>query len=252
MTPMTNNFRLHPDKSQYVAAVFVALALLLASGSSAVTVREQHFSLPTNGLKTLRIKADDGKLIVTGIKGITEVRVHATIRLRPSLSDQEFSDFLDDWIHLALDRHGRSAELESTISAMSIADYHPRIDLVVELPRELDLVVIDGQGVLEISGLHGEVEINDGSGKLYLKNIHGDVTIIDEAGSMEISQITGDVQIQDRTGSVSAQEIDGTVFLNKRSGRVSIDGLSGDLVIESIMRGELEILNHAGNIIRPD
>ena len=252
MKPMTNNLRSHRGRSKSVAAVFVALGLLLAGGSSAATVREQQFSLPTNGLRELRVQADEGELTITGNKDIAEVRVRAIIRVRPSLGDQEFSDFLDNWVRLALDRHGRAAKLESTISAMSLAGYSPRIDLVVEMPRDLDLVVKDGQGVLKISGLHGEVDITDGSGKLFLKDIRGDVTIIDEAGGMEISQITGDVQIQDRTGSVSAEKIDGTVFLNKRSGPVSIDGLSGDLVIESKLRGELTIRNHAGKIIRQE
>lgn len=252
MTAISNNFGLRQVRPQCVAAAFAALGLLLASGSSAATVREQQFDLPTSGIKTLRIRADDGKLTITGNEDLTEVRVHATIRVRASFSDKEFSKFLDASIQLALTRHGRAAELDSTISAMSIADYNTRIDLVVEMPRELNLVVIDGQGVLEISGVHGEVEVNDGSGKLILKNIRGDVTIIDEAGSMEISQITGDVQIRDRTGSVRAENIDGMLFLSKRSGPVSIDGLSGDLVIESELRGELNIRNHAGNIIRPE
>ncbi len=252
MKAISNNFRLHAGWLQGVAVAIAALGLLLASGSSAAAVREQQFNLPTSGLKTLRIRADEGKLTITGNEDLVEIRVHATIRVRASFSDKEFSEFLDASIRLALSRHGRAAELDSTISAMSVADYNPRIDLVVEMPRELDLMVIDGQGVLEISDVHGEVEINDGSGKLILKNIRGDVTIIDEAGSMEISQITGDVQIRDRTGSVRAEKIDGMLFLSKRSGPVSIDGLSGDLVIESELRGELDIRNHAGNIIRPE
>lgn len=244
--------RSHADRSAPLAAFLAALGLLLTGGSSAATVQERQFSLPTDGLRVLRIRADEGELTITGHQDIAEVRVRATIRVRPSLSDQEFSNFLDAWIHLTLDRHGRAAELDSTISAMSIADFHPRIDLAVEIPRELDLVVIDGEGVLKISGLHSDVEVTDGSGKLFVKDIRGDVTIIDVDGSMEISRITGDVQIQDRTGSVSADRIDGTIFLDKRSGRVTIDGLSGDLVIESKLRSEPEIRNHAGKVIRPN
>lgn len=242
--------RSHAVRSVPFAAVIAALCLLLAGGSSAATVHERQFSLNTDGLRVLRIRADEGELTITGHRDIAEVRVRATIRVRPSLSDQEFSDFLDAWIHLTLDRHGRAAELESTISAMSIADFGPRIDLAVEMPRELDLVVIDGKGMLKISGLHSDVEVTDGSGKLFVKNINGDVIIIDEAGSMEISQITGDVQIQDRTGSVSAKKIEGTIFLDKRSGQVIIDGLSGDLVIEAELRSEPEIRNHTGKVIR--
>ena len=252
MTRTTSHSRTHQGRSQPVAAALIAAGVLLAGSASAATVSELQFSLPTDGLKELRIHADDGKLIVVGIPEIKEVLVRATIRVRPTLNDSEFSDFLDNWTRLALNKHGRTAQLESTISAMAIGEYKPRIDLVVNLPPELNLVVVDGQGVLEISGMRSEVDVTDGSGKLLIKNIIGDVTIIDEAGSMEISQVTGDLQIKDRTGSVSVEKVDGTMFLDKRSGLVSIDGLSGDLVIESELRGDLDMSNHAGQVIRPD
>lgn len=252
MNPGTDHLRSQPDSQAPFAVVFAVLAWSLSSGSFAAAVRVQQFSLPANGLRELRIRADEGELTITGNKDIAEIRVRATIRVRPSLNEQEFSDFLDKWVHLTLERHGRSAELDSTISAMSIADFGARIDLVVEMPSAWDLVVIDGKGVLNISGLQSDVEVTDGSGKLFITDIRGDVRIIDEAGSMEISRITGDVQIQDRTGSISAEKIDGTLFLNKRSGSVSIDGLSGDLVIEAELRGELEIRDHTGKVVRPE
>lgn len=234
MNPGTDHLRSQPDRQASLAVVFAVLAWSLSSGSFAAAVRVQQFSLPANGLRELRIRADEGELTITGNKDIAEIRVRATIRVRPSLSEQEFSDFLDKWVRLTLDRHGRSAELDSTISAMSIADFGARIDLVVEMPSAWDLVVIDGKGVLNISGLQSDVEVTDGSGKLF------------------ITDIRGDVQIQDRTGSINAEKIDGTLFLNKRSGSVSIDGLSGDLVIEAELRGELEIRDHTGKVVRPE
>jgi hypothetical protein len=242
----------HRCRSQPVLAALIAGGVLFAGSAAAATVSERQFSLPTNGLKELRIHADDGKLTVVGNTEIKEVWVRATIRVRPTLNDAELADFFDNWLRLTLNKHGRAAQLESTISPMAIAEYKPRIDLVVDLPPDLDLVVVDGQGILEISGMRSEVEVTDGSGKLLIRDIIGDVSIIDEAGSMEISQVTGDLQIKDRTGSVTAEKIDGTMFLDKRSGLVRIHGLSGDLIIESKLRGELVISDHAGKVIRPD
>ncbi len=249
MNRTTSHTRNRQDRARPFQAALIAVGILLAVNASAATVSERQFSLPTNGLKELRIRADDGKLIVVGNTEIKEVWVRATIRVRPTLSDKEFSDFFDNWLRLTLNKHGRAAQLESTISPTAITEFQPRIDLVVDLPPELDLIIVDGQGVVEISGMRSEVDVTDGSGKLLIRNIIGDVTIIDEAGSMEISDITGDLQIRDRTGSVTAEKVDGTMFLDKRSGQVSIDGLSGDLIIESELRGELDISDHAGKVI---
>ncbi|MCZ6560593.1 MAG: hypothetical protein O6931_06865 [Gammaproteobacteria bacterium] len=252
MIRTTSHSGTHQPRLQSGIAVLIAAGILLAANASAATVSERQFSLPANGLRELRIHADDGKLTVVGNTEIKEVWVRATIRVRPTLTDKEFSDFFDNWLRLTLNKHGRTAQLEATISPMAISEYQPRIDLVVDLPPEMDLIIVDGQGVVEISGMRSEVEVTDGSGKLLIRNIIGNVTIIDEAGSMEISDITGDLQIKDRTGSITAEKVDGTMFLDKRSGQVSIDGLSGDLIIESRLRGELDISDHAGKVIRPD
>ena len=212
---------------------------------------QRELSVDADGIRVLEIDAGAGRLEVSGVDGVGDIVVDATVRVTTA-SEKKATALMAKRMQLTLQKDGERAILESHFTntwwpwAPSAS-----IDLVVRVPSTLGLIVDDGSGSIVIDGVLGRVSIDDGSGSIRLQNV-GSVAIDDGSGGIDIADVTGDVSIDDGSGSLAIRAVGGSVTISDGSGGINVDGVTGDLVIENSGSGSLRINGVQGRVIGAD
>jgi len=236
----------------------------------------KHLSLSAEDISKLTIDCGAGFLKVHGQSGLDEIRVTAVIKI-DNIDHEKAERLVERYVELSLVDRGSKAELtssfENTNSVFSVLfnrNANITIDLTVDLPENIDVVIDDGSGLIEVRDLSGDLSIDDGSGQIDLQNINGKVDIDDGSGDIEIEfvknnididdgsgdihikNVKGDVRIDDGTGDLEVIQIGGTVRVDDGGGSIYIDDVDEDVVIEDAHSGNVRIRNVAGNVHRYD
>ena len=195
-------------------------------------------TLDLSNSESLRIAAKAGDLKVRGGSGS-----EALIRAKVCASKEE-------WLDKATieTEGGRSAEIAVDLpetSGWSITgSNYAYIDLEVEVPRGIAVVVDDSSGDADISGL-ASVEISDSSGDVEISDIDGDVSVKDSSGDIEVERVGGNLWIvNDSAGDGEVEGVEGSV-------RVEADS-SGDLEFTNVGMDVLVERDSSGDIVARD
>lgn len=206
------------------------LAASLAHSAANEYQEVRELSLPASDLSRLDVDAGAGKLEVIGDSSAAEIQVVATIVI-DDVSDKKAERLIDD-VELRLDRDGNEARLVSDVeSGWFDWGERPRINLVVTIPKHLDLNVDDGSGSMRIVGVGGNTRIEDGSGSIDLRDLGADARVDDGSGSIDVDGVMGDLLIDDGSGSIDVVNVAGSVTIDDGSGGIDVEEVGGDLVI---------------------
>ena len=230
----------------------LCLLSLLAVSSPAFSFQvEKSLKLPTEGILKLSVEAGAGSLKIEGVEGLSSIEVAAEIIVR-GVGDGKIDDFLSDHLRFSLEKSGEEAVLKGYFqnSGFRLFSGEGTVNLIVRVPKAMDLDVDDGSGWLTIDNLRGEVSVDDGSGDVTIENIDGDLCIDDGSGEIEARNVTGSVRIDDGSGSMTVVGVGGTVTVDDGSGGIYIDDVAGDVVFNSTGSGSVETGNIHGRIIR--
>ena len=233
------------------------LVIAIMSGAASADNHEDGYSeqrqlsMDANGIRLLDIDAGSGSLSLRGVDGTKAIVVNATVRVTTS-SEKKATSFIARRMRLSLRPDGDRAVLKSLFTE-NWWSWGPRgsIDLDIQVPPGLGLVVDDGSGSILIDGVQGGAGIDDGSGSIRLRNV-GSVAIDDGSGGIDIVDVTGDVSIDDGSGGIKIRSVDGSVKISDGSGGITVDAVTGDLVIEDSGSGSLTISNVQGRVIGDD
>jgi len=145
------------------------------------------------------------------------------------------------------------------------------LDLEIELPAHMAVIVHDSSGDLLVQGV-ASAEVSDSSGDIELREIAGAVLIprdssgdilmtrvgevviqVDSSGEIRIEQ-SGSVTIaNDTSGDISLEDIDGDVMIgNDSSGRISVRNIQGSFLVENDTSGGIRYSNVSGSVSLPD
>ena len=250
--------------------IIVGLAIIFfAVNAQASTYREKReLNMEAKGIQALDIFCGAGALVIEG-KEQKDIKVEVEIEIR-EMSDKEAQEFIKDKIELSLKRKGTVAYLKSKINDSFWRPKDARVNLIVTLPRHLNLKVEDGSGSTRLRRMEGDVNIKDGSGSIEVRETKGNLTIVDGSGSIDVRNIQGDVTVKDGSGSISAERIrgnltlvdgsgsievsgvDGGVLVNDGSGSIDIHDVEKDVTIESDGSGSCNISGVKGGVFRQD
>ena len=156
-------------------------------------------------------------------------------------------------------------DIPRAISSWGRAQYP--IDFEVVVPAGARLTLRDTSGVIEVSGMQGEVEIEDGSGTLEVRQLAGPLRVRKESGDVRIEEVAGattlhtrsgqmklrrlgELEIEASEGNVDVAQVSGARIHN-RGGNLNITHVSGDLVIDD-ESGEIVIADVAGRVVVRD
>jgi hypothetical protein len=236
-------------------APLAAAAAALALAGTTVGARAQSgddytasrdATVSARGARRVEIEGHAGDLRVTGVEGLTEVRVRGTARASRRA-------WLDD-IRLDARREGDVVVVRADIPDGRDGwngGYAMRaLDLVIEVPRGLDAVVSDGSGDLRVRGV-GALELRDGSGSIEVEDVASAV-IRDGSGEVRARDVRGDLRVSDGSGSIEAERVRGTVTVERDgSGTVDVRGVGGDLVVQNGRAGRIQYADVRGRVDVP-
>ncbi len=204
-------------------------------------------NLPIAGARSIHIEGKAGTLTIRGVANAQSVEVTGVAR-----ADDRRD--LDD-IQLLVRRRGGLIEIIADIPDRDSNEWGNRnraLDMTITVPTGILLDVVDGSGILNISGT-GAVHLTDGSGQATIENVRGDVTVKDGSGALTISAVTGDVTIDDGSGSIRVEQITGSVRVREDgSGSIRIREVGGGFRVDEKGSGSISHTGVTGTVSIPD
>ena len=233
----------------------LSLPLLLALAAAPAAAQGEHTArrdttVDARGARRLVVEAHAGSLRITGVAGLTEVRVRGTARA----SDRA----LLDEIRVVARREGDVVRVRADIPEERDGrwrswrgDYYRGLDLVLEVPARIAADVDDGSGEVEIRGV-GALDLRDGSGSLTVEDVDS-ARIEDGSGEIRVRGVRGDVRVRDGSGSIDADDVRGAVIVESDgSGGVSARRVGGDLVVEQGRASRIDYADVRGRVRIPE
>jgi DUF4097 and DUF4098 domain-containing protein YvlB len=232
-------------RSIIVMAMFVASLTAAAAGDFE---EQRELKIDAAGISEVEIDAGAGNLEVTGVAGLDEVKVTATIQV-PDHDGDAAREIIESELILTLDKQGDRAVLKAGFEEKFWdSGDSPRIHLVVYIPAQVNLSIDDGSGSIEVTSVSGDVMVEDGSGGITLTNVGGQIDIDDGSGSISADSIGGDLLIVDGSGSIDVNGVAGSVTIDDGSGSIDVRDVEKDLIIVDDGSGDLDYSGIKGSV----
>ena len=223
-----------------IVALFPALAFTETSQET------KHLKLSTNGINSLEIHCGAGSLDIKCVRDLTNIGVTARIEV-DNLRGEDLQNYIDRSVKLDLMKGRNKAILLSEIEMQPQIMADARINLVVEIPFNLNVKIFDGSGSVRVDNLIGNLLILDDSGKIKVENVTGTVTIDDGSGTVVVENITGNVKVKDGSGSIGVDYIIGDVFISDGSGDMLVRHVTGNVNVKD-GSGDIDISEVSQNV----
>jgi len=247
-------------------SVSFLLACVVSPGKSSV-VENRTFSIPADGLTTLRIEAEAGWLEVVGDADSNEILVEAEFVGNTYGSDDV--EQLLKGMKLTHKVNGGVATIEARTESSSW-NRNPRINLTVYAPSSLEVDINDSSGDLKVRNFDGalllddssgdivvesagaSVQVNDSSGDMLLTGVTGTLDVEDSSGNIDIRGAGDDVDIDDSSGDISVVDVRGSVRVADSSGDISVEDVSGDFEVTQDGGGRINYAGVQGTVSIPE
>lgn len=223
--------------------VILFLPVLAFAGSIENT---EHLELPIKGIESIHIICGPGSLDVFGVEGSDRIKVKAEVRIS-GINEDMLPDFLNDHLSLSLGKRLSKAVLQSEFKNVGRMKANAKIDLTVEVPKSLEVVIDDGSGSIFVTGLAENLKIRDGSGKIVIRMTAGPVSISDGSGKIELTDTTGNVDVRDGSGKINIGRVKGNVRIVDGTGPMTIRDIDGNLTVTD-GSGSIEITDVTQNV----
>lgn len=260
------------SQNALTAAVTIALITFPTAATGTLVAQDRcdfrgqlSAELDIRGGDRLDVEAGSGYLVVEGEPGLDHVRAVAIA----CASTEELLEALD----LVLDRAGLDVRLRTEYpewrGRRGGERRYARLDLRVEVPRDMELIVQDGSGSMELRGV-GDIEVDDGSGDILIEDARS-VRIEDGSGNVEVRGVRGAVEVHDGSGAIEVDSAEGPVDLwdgsgeirvldagsdvevhEDGSGGIDVDGVSGDFTVSRGRAQGIEYSNVQGEVEVPE
>jgi len=211
----------------------ILMAMFMASFSSAAAgdyTEVRDLKLKARDLDKLIIDAGAGSLDVTGIDGLKNIEVKATIVV-PDASEEDGKEIIAGELTLSLKEVGGEARLKADFEQSSWGPgSNSRVDLEVRAPASLALAIDDGSGSMGVTNFKADVRIDDGSGSIDVRRV-GNLRVHDGSGSIDIVGVNGNVYVNDGSGSITIDGVGGSVTIDDGSGGIRVSDVAEDLII---------------------
>ena len=224
-------------------------------------------------LESLTINSGAGNVMVIG-HDLDEIKVEASITVSATSPDKAVH-VIKKFMRLSLTKGDRKAVLRSYF------DFHERnnfqevinpngfftspvrgIDLIVNVPKNLEVTVNDRSGDVTIKGIDNNLSVTDGSGNLRIKDINGNLRVTDSSGDLELTNINIHngvekiVKISDNSGAMSLDGIRGNISLTDKSGNIDMKRITGNVTLRDTsgglyigrVDGNMKLVDSSGDI----
>ncbi len=236
-----------------IIPTLLAVPLILLSSPAAAWCKhkgEREAIQPAAGVTTVEVFARAGELRIRGRSGATEVQARGE-----ACADRE--DMLEVMGITMLELPDRLQVLVEMpdISGETDPKWKDKLavmDLWVDLPDSVNLIVHDSSGGLEISQV-ASLELTDSSGDIELRNV-GAVTIqVDSAGEIYVDAADSVTIATDTSGDIRLYRIQGDVIVGTdSSGAIVVEDVGGKFIVENDTSGDIRYRGVAGTVSVPE
>ena len=232
-------------------SLLIAVALgLVAHPAAAAWCKhkaEREATEDASELTTVEIFARAGELTVRGRTGAKEVRARgAACAAREDMLAVMGITMrrLPDRLQILVEMPDISGETNRDWK-----DENAMMDLSVELPDNVAVIVHDSSGGMELENL-GSLEVIDSSGDIEIDQIAGPVLIPqDSSGDIDIRGV-GAVTIQiDSSGEIFVDGADSVTIANDTSGDITLRRIQGNVLIGNDSSGSISVQDVGGSFI---
>ena len=206
----------------------------------------QYLELSTKDIHSIYIICGPGSLDVFGVERNDRIKVTATVKINGITQDM-LQQFLDKHVLFSLKRRNRRAVLQSEFKNAHLMKADAKIDLTVEVPKNISVKIDDGSGSIFVTGLATNLKIVDGSGSVEIRMTAGPVSISDGSGKIELTDITGNLEVKDGSGMIDIGRVEGNVYIVDGSGSMTIKDIDGNLTVTD-GSGSIEINDVTQNV----
>lgn len=239
-----------------------AMSPVLAWGNDCEYSREIKREVSLAESRQLNVVAGAGVLEIKGSDGRDTVLIDATLCAK---SESQLAD-----MNVAFELNSDRALIKTEFAINKLwgaGSQGSYIDLMLYVPSnvELDvidssgaatvegvgsLVMVDSSGELAVDGVAGDVSVEDSSGSLEIKRVRGRVLVTDGSGSINVSDIVGDFIVEaDGSGSIEAKRVNGNVLVRADgSGSINVSDLGGSFTVGNDSSGGIYHKNVAGKV----
>ena len=185
----------------------------------------------------LRIANRRGELTV---RGVDRSDIVFSGELRVEAGSRDEAEERSAAVDLPMAQHDETVEIGppefTEVETISIFGFTipahwrgPRIDMVVEVPRNCRVQAELRTGSVRIEGINADVRIDARTGRVRVAEIEGELEIEARTGSVEVHAVRGGVRVETRTGRIEVADVTGDTRLSTRTGRVQARDVSGVL-----------------------
>jgi hypothetical protein len=200
---------------------------------------------PMDGVTTVEVYARAGELEITGSADATELVASG----RACVSDERMLPETGITLRREDDRLQVLVELPDTSdeSGDRWRGEYAILNLEVEMPHGVELVVVDSSGDLRIRNV-ASLQLTDSSGDIDVRGVDGPVLVpSDSSGDIYFADI-GDLVIQiDSSGDIEIHRAASVTIANDTSGEIEIVGVDGDVTIGNDSSGQISVENVGGS-----
>jgi len=218
----------------------VFLAALFAGEAECRMSAQRQVEMPLDGVKSICIDTNVGRLDIKAIEGIKVIRASGTAS---APSKEQLAK-----IRLTVSREKDMAviRVESPGMVPKARVYVPEPTIEAgrgklkkdQLPEEPDAflhlsVEVPGKIPLVVNTVWGDVTVNGTSS----------LTLTVNRGNIMVTDLSGDLRLSVDTGEIHIARVAGDVFVTKGDGEIVINTIGGGLTIERNPFGEMRIIN---------
>ncbi len=227
-----------------VFSLLIVTFTALAAGSFAPTERDvikKEYAVSPGG--TLHLDLDRGNIEVE----VTEkARVFIEMERIAKAKEKEEAKSILEHHEYAFERRHNDVYVRSRYDADRFAwnlRKRPslKINVVVRVPSEYNVVFSNGAGNVEVFDVVGDVRGTTGAGNVTLENIEGRVEVSSGAGNLEVSGAIGAAEVNTGAGNIALYDLQGTVQAGTGAGNI-------DAVIVHQPEGHSRFGSGAGNV----
>ncbi len=232
---------LRPSRGRRVGAVVLAVLAsgwLAGCGAEVSAVRDAAIS--AEGIASVRIVADAGRIELVGEAGQDQITASGTAF---ATNNERLND-----LGFELTTNGDELVIEARAPGLG-----SHFDVTIAVPNNIAAVIGTGAGNITVRGVES-VEVSVGAGEINIRNVHSDV-LIDSVGvgNLDISEVSGDVEVRELgAGNVDVTGVEGNVGIRQvGTGNVTVSDVDGDLTVGNVGIGQVSHRQIRGAVTVP-
>ena len=173
--------------------------------------------------------------IVNGDGATAEVRIIRTARTRADL----------EYHKIEVAQRGNNLVVRGVQEPEQRRERNVQVDhqVILKLPRRIDLSVASVSGSLQAGDVEGEVSVSSISGSANIGNVGGKLQLSSVSGSVEVGNVDAEARVTSISGNVGLGQVNGSLKVSSVSGGVkaTLVSLSPQGIHINSVSGSIEI-----------